>query len=314
MLGPNILESSMYAAGVTWPRKTREIQTCLCDSTRWNFFKFRGDDIVVASYPKTGTTWLQQIVWQLIRPGDAGVAALEISPWLDERVLPLEQVLTMLEAQQHRRSLKTHLPLDALVYSSQAKYLYVARDGRDVVWSMYNHHSGYTPETYAVINNAFGRVGPPLEPPNPDIVGYFHEWLEGAEGMGLGATFWDHLRAWWDARHVPNLLLVHFNHLKADLPREIRRIANFLGIDIDEARWPEIVEHCSLDYMRKSAVESTLLQQVFSDGANTFFHKGTNGRWKDVLSAADLEAYDKAVKGHLTSECARWMATGEIVS
>jgi len=47
------------------------------------------------------------------------------------------------------------------------------------------------------------------------------------------------------------------------------------------------------------------------EGANTFFNKGTNGRWKDTLSTADLEAYDQVVKANLTPDCARWMATGE---
>jgi aryl sulfotransferase len=143
---------------------------------------------------------------------------------------------------------------------------------------------------------------------------YFHEWLQGA-GF-IGASFWEHIQGWWDARHLPNLLLVHFNHLKADLPGEMRRIATFLGIEIDEARWPGMVEHCSLDYMRNAAATSPdqVLNDIFTDGANTFFNKGTNGRWKDVLTAADLAAYEKAVKANLTPECARWMATGEITS
>jgi len=298
---------------VTWPRKTREVQNAICDSTRWNGFKFRRDDIVVATYAKTGTTWTQQIVGQLIFQGKPG-PLFDTSPWVDFRPFPLEEVLGRLEAQQHRRFLKTHLPIDALVYSSEAKYLYVCRDGRDVAWSLYNHHAGFAPAAYAMINDAPGRVGPPLKPPTEDIVQYFHEWLEGG-GLQLGASFWDHVQGWWDARHLPNILLVHFNHLKADLPGQMRRIADFLSIEIDEARWPEIVEHCTFEYMRNTAVEhSPILDLVFTGGGNTFFNKGTNGRWKDVLSAADLEAYEKAVKAHLTPECARWMATGEIAS
>lgn len=49
-----------------WPEKRREIQTRVCDSTRWNGFPFRDDDVIVATYAKTGTTWTQQIVGQLI--------------------------------------------------------------------------------------------------------------------------------------------------------------------------------------------------------------------------------------------------------
>ena len=63
-----------------------------------------------------------------------------MSPWLDLRVPPKAVKLPLVEAQTHRRFLKTHLPVDALRFSPKAKYLYIGRDGRDVVWSMYNHH------------------------------------------------------------------------------------------------------------------------------------------------------------------------------
>ena len=303
----------MSAATSTWPKKTREIQNVICDSTRWNGFKFRDDDVIVATYAKTGTTWTQQIVGQLIFRGAEG-ALFDVSPWLDFRPFPLSQVMETLEAQRHRRFVKTHLPLDALVFSPRAKYLYISRDGRDTLWSLYNHHAGFTDQAYAMINNTPGRVGPPLERPTGDIVQYFHEWLDGG-GLPLGPTFWEHVQGWWNARHLPNVLLVHFNHLKADLPGEMRRIARFLDIEIDEANWPAMVEHCTFDYMKKTAsAHSPVLDMVFQGGGNTFFNKGTNGRWRDVLTAADLQKYDDAVRANLTPECARWVATGEIAS
>jgi len=295
-----------------WPQKTREIQTAVSDSTRWNGFKFRDDDIIVATYAKTGTTWTQQIIGQLIFHGKPGLAASDASPWVDFRPIPLEKVVELVEAQQHRRFLKTHLPIDALVFSPKAKYLYIVRDGRDVAWSLYNHHAGFSPAAYEMMNDTPGRVGPPVEPPTSDIVQYFHEWLEDSSLLLLGATFWDHVQGWWDHRHLPNILLVHFNHLKADLPGQMRRIANFLGVEVDEARWPQMIEHCSIEYMRGAAAESPIFNDLFNGGSKTFFNKGTNGRWKDVLSSADLEVYEKTVKTHLTPECARWMATGEI--
>ena len=295
------------------PKKTREIQNSICDSTRWNGFKFRDDDIVVATYAKTGTTWTQQIVGQLIFSGAEG-ALFDTSPWVDFRPFPLHEVTQRLEAQTHRRFMKTHLPLDALVFSPQVKYLYIGRDGRDTVWSLYNHHAGFTDQAYEMINSVPGRVGPPLERPTGDIVQYYHEWLGGG-GLPLGPTFFEHVQGWWDARDLPNVLLVHFNHLKADLPGEMRRIARFLGIEIDDAKWPDMVEHCTFDYMKKTAsAHSPVLDMVFQGGGNTFFHKGTNGRWRDVLTASDLQKYDDAVTANLTPECARWVATGEIAA
>lgn len=293
------------------PQKTREIQNVICDSRRWNGFKFRADDIIIATYAKTGTTWTQQIVAQLIFGGvDADL--FETSPWVDMRMVPLDQMMAGLEAQKHRRFLKTHLPLDALVFSPQAKYIYIARDGRDTLWSLYNHHAGFTEEAYKMMNDVPDRVGPALEPPTADIVQYFHEWLDGG-GLPMGASFWGHVQGWWDARRLPNILLVHFNDLKADMPGQIRRIARFLNIPIDEDRWPVIIEHCTFDYMRNTtAAHSPLLDQVFQAGGKTFFNKGTNGRWKDVLSAAAVEKYERIAKASLTPDCAHWVATGEM--
>ena len=122
------------------PVKTRELHNNHMDSTVWNDLDFRDDDIVIATYAKSGTTWLQQIISQLIFAGAEGLGVAEMSPWVDLRVPPKEVKLAEIEAQTHRRFLKTHLPVDALVFSPKAKYIYIARDARDVMWSMHNHH------------------------------------------------------------------------------------------------------------------------------------------------------------------------------
>jgi len=74
--------------------------------------------------------------------------------------------------------LKTHLPADALLMSPKARYLYVGRDGRDVMWSMHNHHAGFKPETYDMFNLHPGLVGEPLPQADPDVRRYFLNWLE----------------------------------------------------------------------------------------------------------------------------------------
>jgi len=127
------------ASQISWPKKTREIQTAIVDSTRWNGFKFRDDDVVIDTFGKAGTTWMQQIVGQLLLGAPDGVSAAASSPWLDMRIVPLEPMLAQLEAQRDRRFIKTHLTVDALVFSRRAKYIYVGRDARDIVWSAYNH-------------------------------------------------------------------------------------------------------------------------------------------------------------------------------
>src|SRR6476469_6242407 len=108
---------------MTTPQKTREYQNHHFDSTIWNDFVFRDDDIVIATYAKSGTTWLQQIVSQLIFSGQEGLPVAEMSPWLDLRIPPKDVKLAAVNAQAHRRFLKTHLPVDALVFSRNAKYI-----------------------------------------------------------------------------------------------------------------------------------------------------------------------------------------------
>ena len=154
---------------IALPRKTREIHNHHFDSTVWNDLKFRDDDIVVGTYAKSGTTWMQQIIAQMMFGPDPELAVADMSPWVDLRVPPKEVKLPQIEAQRHRRFLKTHLPVDALVFSEKAKYLYIGRDGRDVVWSMYNHHANANQMWYDALNLTPGRVGPPIEPPPGDI-------------------------------------------------------------------------------------------------------------------------------------------------
>lgn len=298
---------NMHAGG--WPRKTRELHNHHFDSTIWNDFRFRPDDIVIGTYAKSGTTWMQQIVGQLIFAGAEDVNVPEMSPWLDLRVPPKEVKLPAVEAQTHRRFIKTHLPVDALVFSPEAKYIYIGRDGRDVLWSMYNHHSRANAEFYRVLNETPGLVGDPIAPPPASIRQYYHDWLD-RDGHPFW-PFWENIRSWWKIRNLPNVLLVHFADLKADMPGQIARIAEFLGIEVPEDRWAAILEHCSFDYMKRNAAKSAPLGGIFWDGgAETFIHKGTNGRWRDVLTQEESARYDRRATQKLGIEAADWLANG----
>ncbi|HUC19234.1 MAG TPA: sulfotransferase domain-containing protein [Acetobacteraceae bacterium] len=281
------------------------------DSRIWNDFRFRDGDVVVATYAKSGTTWMQQIVSQLLFDGEEHLDVMQIAPWLESRIFPKEQLLESLEAQQHRRSMKTHLPADALVYSPSAKYIYVARDGRDVCWSLYNHHMNMSDEGLAALNERADPARPRFERPSKSVVDYFREWLE-KDGYPFW-SFWDNVRSWWSIRHLPNLLMVHHADLKADLPGEMRRVAEFLDIHVDHTRWPTIVEHCTFDYMRRhGSVNLPRIERMFIGGAASFIYKGTNGRWRDELSPQDLERYEMTAEQRLGAECAAWLAHGRL--
>jgi aryl sulfotransferase len=291
------------------PRKTRELQNHHMDSTHWDDFPFRDDDVVVGTYAKSGTTWTQQIVGQLIHQGDPEVAIGEISPWWDMRIVPPE-VREAVLAQTHRRVVKTHLPADALVMSPKVKYLYVARDGRDVMWSLHHHHSNHTEQAFELLNDTPGRVGPPLPKADPNIRRYFMTWLEN-DGAPYW-SFWENIATWWALRDRPNVRLVHFARLKADLEGEMRGIAEFLEVDIPEARWPQVVEHCTFDWMKANSDRTAPGGGVFWEGGgDTFINKGTNGRWREVLTPAESLAYERMAREKLGADCARWLMTGE---
>jgi aryl sulfotransferase len=293
----------------TWPQKTRELHNHHMDSSVWNDFPFRDDDIVIGTYAKSGTTWTQQIVSQLIFGGAEGVDVATISPWLDMRILPRAETRAALEAQAHRRFIKTHLPLDALVFSPRAKYLYIARDGRDVAWSAHNHFTNVKDEFFDLLNGMPGRVGPPMPRLPADVRQFFLEWMEG-DGYPLW-SFWENVRTWWQARHLPNLMLLHFADLKADPEGKIREIAAFLDIDVAEEDWPRILEHSSFDYMKRHAEHVVPLGGApWEGGAATFINKGTNGRWRDALTAEDQRRYRDVAVAELGEECAAWLESG----
>jgi len=296
-----------------WPEKTREIHNHHFDSTIWNDLKFRDDDIVIGTYGKAGTTWTQQIVGQLLFNGDPDIEVAKLSPWVDLRVPPKEVKLPMIEGQEHRRFLKTHLPIDALRFSPRSKYLYIGRDGRDVVWSLYNHHVNANQSWYGALNDTPGRVGPPIERPTGDILHYWREWMD-KDGHPFW-PFWENVRSWWKIRELPNVELIHFSDLKHDMPNQIRRIAVFLDIDIDESRWDKIVEHCSFAWMKQNATKSVPLGGAFWDaGAKVFINKGVNGRWKDLLSVEATHEYEERAESELGADCAHWLANGCVPS
>ena len=298
------------AAPEAWPVKTRELHNHHMDSTVWNDFEFRDGDVIISTWAKSGTTWMQQIVAQLIFGGAENLNVAELSPWLDLRVMPRE-VVEGVKQQKHRRVLKTHLPADAMVISPHAKYIYVARDGRDAVWSAYNHLANFKPEVFDLFNGTPGLVGPELKPPAEGVHAFYREWF-ARDGYPLW-SFWENVRSWWSLRHLPNVMLVHFNDMKRDLPGTVREVASFLDIAVDEETFAKVVEHSGFDYMKRNAhLAAPMGGSIWEGGASTFINKGTNGRWQGTLTPAEIRAYVARAVAELGPDCAAWLEAGRL--
>ena len=297
-------------------KSTREYRNHHLDSTRWDGFQPRDDDIIVTTAYKAGTTWTQRILAALVLgPGPLSEPMNAVSPWIDARFMgPIEPLLEGLEAQRHRRFIKSHLAADGLRWIPQAKYVVVGRDTRDVFMSLFNHYSGYTEVMYALLNDA-DRPGSefPRCPATPREL--WPRWISEGwfEWEPDGWPYWSHhhhLSTWWDARDLSNVLFVHFGDLKADPETEIRRIAAFCEIDTDEEAWPAVLETVGLDAMRAEARGTEdPMATAFEGGAARFFFKGDNGRWRGVLTDDDLALYESAAST-LDPTLRQWLEGG----
>jgi len=305
---------------------TRTVRTPIMDSARWADFAVRPDDIVIATYSKSGTTWTQRIVDLLVFQDPSPRPVMQMSVWVDARIFaPHEVNLANLEAQKHRRFVKSHLPFDALPIYEGVKYIHVARDGRDAFMSWHNHLLGMTPEfkaraeTIAASDPALSHA-PPLRDPPEDPRLFFQGWIAEAEvdpdpGVPHGLSYFDFEKTYWDERRRENLLFVHYNDLKADLAGEMRRISEFLEIDTPEDRLPALAAAAEFNAMKADgAALLPGIEQAFDRGADRFLNKGVNGRWRDVLTAEDLARYEAAARRKLSPSLASWLEHGRLAA
>ena len=300
----------------TLPEVTHIYQHHTLDSTVWGRFIPRADDIVIASAYKSGTTWTQAIVAHLILDTQSLPDLTAVSPWIDSQRNASGNVIEQLEAQRHRRFIKSHVALDGLPFHPQIKYIVLGRDGRDVFMSLWNHHSSYSEDFLQRIDAAPGRVGPPMPRAPQDIHEFWRDWISKGsfEWETEGYPYWGnlhHTKTWWPYRTLDNVLFVHFNDLLADLSGEIRRIAQFLNIACSEEKLAEVAHAVTFSTMKRNA-EALLpgAENVWKGGSRTFIFKGTNGRWRDVLTPEELAMYAAAVARVLPPACAAWLERG----
>ena len=280
-------------------------RSAVADNRRWAGFEPRAGDVFVCTPAKCGTTWMQTIVASLFWPdGRAPGPVVEISPWIEFEAFPIDEILARLATQPHRRFIKTHTPADGIPLFEDAKYVFVARDGHDAFMSMCNHMERFKDDVREGLNARAARDGVmPMPAWDGDVHGFFAVWLPM---MGM----LEHVASFWRLRTRPNVLLVHYNDLKADLAGEMRRVAAFLDVAIPDSAWPAVVERCRFEAMRARPAEIGEFDQFFEGGTKGFLFKGTNGRWRDVLTADELAAYAQRAAEVLPPAAVAWLEGG----
>jgi aryl sulfotransferase len=307
------------------PQRTRTYQNHHLDSTRWDGIVPRADDIVVTTSYKSGTTWMQHILLHMLYDDvDPLPNHRMISPWPDARFMGIskQDLDAQCEGVERRRFFKSHLPLDGLIYWPEAKYVIVGRDPRDVFMSFFNHYWNYTELSMSMMNSE-GRVGDPLPkcPDDPRVL--WADWISRGwfEWESEGYPFWSnmhHTQSYWDYRHLPNFYFVHYNDMLDDLDREVGRLAEFLDISLGAEHRARIVAGTTFENAKqRAAAEAEASGEgntIWKGGSDSFFFKGSNGRWRDLLTEEDLALYEQSKERVLSSDCARWLEAGGSVS
>ena len=272
------------------------------DSARWEGFPLRDGDVIISTPPKCGTTWMQMITALLVFQDPRLSKPLDqLSPWLDMLTSSRDEIFDLLEAQEHRRFIKSHTPLDGLPYLERVTYICVGRDPRDAGFSWDNHMANMNLERFLAARAAavglddLAEMGE-IPVPADDPLGRFWQWVDAdGEDAALIASLrftLHHLSTFWAARDRGNVVLVHYTDLMNDLEGEMRGLAGRLGIEVPEERWPALVEAARFEQMKAKAdvVVPDATHAIWDDNSR-FFDKG-GSRWRSLLSDDDLRRYE----------------------
>jgi hypothetical protein len=235
----------------------------------------RGDDVWIVTYPKAGTTWTQYIVHLIHNGGkDDGKKITDAVPWIETGV---HHSSVTAEDMIPPRAFKSHMPYDrmpcGLPNSTPCKYIYVARNPKDIATSFYYQYRACH---------------------SPDI-----EWKEFLENFLVGkisfGNYFDHLLSWWAHRDDDNVLFIKFEDLKRDPESMVAQIATFMGYShLSQEVIKIIAEKTDFDKMRDNEIVNYSWSSSRRDPqAPPFMRQGAVGDWKNQFSVEDSQRLDK---------------------
>jgi hypothetical protein len=201
--------------------------TSLIDFLKLRFFDYRprDTDVFLVTYPRSGTTWLQMMLYQLTSDGNMDFDHIsDVVPWFERLPYSGKDIDTLPEP----RAFKSHLPYRD-VPKGRLRYIYCCRDGGDVAVSYYH------------FRQSEGRY-------DGDFEAFFDLFMRGKVPYG---NWVDHVAGWWARRDDPNVLFLRYEDAVADLPTFVRVIADFCGVEIDKASLDRVVSRCSFEFMKR---------------------------------------------------------------
>lgn len=239
-------------------------------------YRSRPDDLFIVTYPRSGTTWMQMILYQLTTDGDMAIGHIaEVCPWFERAAINRRDFQRL----PSPRVFKSHLPY-WFMPKGRGKYLYVARNGKDVAVSFYHFY-----KSHFRYRHGFER--------------FFRDFMRGWVVYG---SWFQHVRGWWKHRDRPNVLFLRYEDLAADLEGTIRRIAAFCGLEIPPDAMPRILQRCSFDFMKQHELLFDHASEVMWERGftmNRFLRQGHVGDWPAYFTPEQEAQFDRAFQQRL---------------
>ncbi|XP_075686969.1 sulfotransferase 1C2-like isoform X2 [Rhinoderma darwinii] len=245
-------------------------------------FQAREGDLLIDTYPKSGTTWISEIVDLILHNGDNKKtqrgAIYERVPFLEYAVPEMPTGTESLNAMESPRLIKSHLPVHLMpnsFWEKNCKVIYVARNPKDVLVSYYHFHR------MAIVH------------PDP---GTFEEYLQKfIEGKISYGSWGDHVKDWWKIRQQRNILYLFYEDMLEDPKCEIRKVMKFLGTDLSEDVLEKIHQSTTFKAMKENHMANyrTIPSTVMDHTISPFMRKGTCGDWKRHFTVAQNQLFDE---------------------